>query len=194
MPFSWQRVVYTPPICITMRLPFVSRYFCRSIRVRGHWCTPNFLPCPPQPSPGIFFPKIPSFWELRSTLSIGRHSVGAWIGGVWNGRFPESENYFSETEISRRIPEIPQKELFSPNFRLRNLKIQSPKKCSSIPPAIPYPHTRPPPILVEKRQLAGARFWTGLLAPQEKKKNPFVWRARKGELAILPIYGKNVKF
>ena len=37
MPSSWQKVVYTPPICITIRLPFVSRYFCRSIRVRGRW-------------------------------------------------------------------------------------------------------------------------------------------------------------
>ena len=34
-------VVYTPPICLTIRLPFVSRYFCRSIRVRGRWDTPN---------------------------------------------------------------------------------------------------------------------------------------------------------
>ena len=29
MPPSWQRVAYTPPICITIRLPFVSRYFCK---------------------------------------------------------------------------------------------------------------------------------------------------------------------
>ena len=41
------------------------------------------------------------------------------------------------------IPEIPQKERFSPNFRLRNLKIQSQKKCNSIPPAIPYSHLTP---------------------------------------------------
>ena len=26
----------------TIRLPFVSRYFCRSIRVRGRWNTPEF--------------------------------------------------------------------------------------------------------------------------------------------------------
>ena len=37
MPSLWQKVVYTPPICITIRLPFVSRYFCGSIRVRGRW-------------------------------------------------------------------------------------------------------------------------------------------------------------
>ena len=42
MPSSWQKVVYTPPICITIRLPFVSRYCCRSIRVRGRWDTPNY--------------------------------------------------------------------------------------------------------------------------------------------------------
>ena len=41
MPSSWQKVVYTPPLCITIRLPFVSWYFCRSIRVRGRWNTPN---------------------------------------------------------------------------------------------------------------------------------------------------------
>ena len=29
--------IYTPPICITIRLPFVPRYFWRSIRVRGRW-------------------------------------------------------------------------------------------------------------------------------------------------------------
>ena len=29
--------VCTPPICITIRLPFASRCFCRNIRVRGRW-------------------------------------------------------------------------------------------------------------------------------------------------------------
>ena len=43
---------------------------------------------------------------------IGRHLVGVWIGGVWNGHFPESEKYFSEVEFSRKIPEIPQKSDF----------------------------------------------------------------------------------
>ena len=71
---------------------------------------------------------------------IGRQLVGVWIGGVWNGHFPESEKHFSEAEFSRKIPEIPQKEPCLPNFRLRNLKIQSPKNCMSILPAIPYPH------------------------------------------------------
>ena len=73
-------------------------------------------------------------------LLFGRHLVGVWIGGVWNGRFPESEKYFSGAEISRKMPEIPLKKRCSPNFRLRNLKIQSPKKCNSMPPAVPYPH------------------------------------------------------
>ena len=43
---------------------------------------------------------------------LGRHSVGVWLGGVWNGHFPESEKYFSEAEISRKMPEIPLKERF----------------------------------------------------------------------------------
>ena len=30
-PFSWQKVVYTPPMSIAIRLPFLSRCFCRSI-------------------------------------------------------------------------------------------------------------------------------------------------------------------
>ena len=41
MPSPWQKVVCTPPIRITIQLPLVSRYFCRSIRVRGRWNTPN---------------------------------------------------------------------------------------------------------------------------------------------------------
>ena len=45
MPSAWQKVVNTPPTCITVRLPFVSRCFVRSIRVRGHWSTPNFWDC-----------------------------------------------------------------------------------------------------------------------------------------------------
>ena len=39
MPSSWQKVADTLPICITIQLPFVSRYLCRSIRVRGRWNT-----------------------------------------------------------------------------------------------------------------------------------------------------------
>ena len=65
-------------------------------------------------------------------------------GGMdwWRMEWPFSRvrKYFSEAEICRKIPEIPQKERFSPNFRLRNLKFQSPKKCDSIPLATSYPH------------------------------------------------------
>ena len=46
---------------------------------------------------------------------ISLYLVGVWICGVWNGHFPESENYFSEAEISRKTPEFPQKERFSPS-------------------------------------------------------------------------------
>ena len=44
MPSSWQKALYAPPICITMHLPFVLRYFCRSIRVRGRWNTSKLFP------------------------------------------------------------------------------------------------------------------------------------------------------
>ena len=84
------------------------------------------------------------FWHFCSedVLSTKPASTewGEWIGGDWNDHFPESEKYFSEAEIFRKIPGIPQKERFSPNFRLRNLKIQSLRKRNSLPPAIPYPH------------------------------------------------------
>ena len=79
---------------------------------------------------------------------FGRHLVGVWIGGVWNGHFPESEKYFSEAEISRKMPEIPQKERFSPNFRLRNLKIQSPKNAIPYPQPFHTPTTLPPNIYI----------------------------------------------
>ena len=82
MPPSWQQVASTPTICITIRLPLVSRYFCRSIGVRGCWNSPkNFLSwimgwmffsfcfagrktkyppkIPLQNSPGNLFRKIP---------------------------------------------------------------------------------------------------------------------------------------
>ena len=36
----WLEVAYTPNICITLLVPFVSRYFCWSIWVRGRWNTP----------------------------------------------------------------------------------------------------------------------------------------------------------
>ena len=42
----WLEAMYTPPICITICLPFVSRYLCRpcrSIRVRGCWHPPKSL-------------------------------------------------------------------------------------------------------------------------------------------------------
>ena len=62
--------------------------------------------------------------------------MGVWIGGVWNGHFPESEKYFSEAEISMKIPEIPHKNLSSSKF-------QSPKNCNSIPPLDSLPLFKP---------------------------------------------------
>ena len=59
--------------------------------------------------------------------------MGVWIGGVWNGHFPESEKYFSDAEFSRKIPEIPHgmaifqslTNIFqTPNFQGKSLKFR----------------------------------------------------------------------
>ena len=79
--------------------------------------------------------------------------MGVWIGGVWNGHFPESENYFSEAEISRKMPEIPQKERFpSKIFRLRNLKIQSPKNSIAYPQPFHTPTGLPPSLFLKGQE------------------------------------------
>ena len=61
MPSPWQKVVYTPPICITIRLPFVSRYFCGSIRVRGRWDTPKPFPAPKHIATSFRGPRMGSW-------------------------------------------------------------------------------------------------------------------------------------
>ena len=33
-------------------------------------------------------------YDCKFLQKIGRHLVGVWIGGVWNGHFPESEKIF----------------------------------------------------------------------------------------------------
>ena len=40
MPFFFKEVVHTPPTCMTIHLPFVSRCWNRSIRGRGRWDPP----------------------------------------------------------------------------------------------------------------------------------------------------------
>ena len=75
------------------------------------------------------------YWELakldpmpqgvREETVVGRHLIGVWIGGIWNGHFPESEKYLSGPEFSRKIPEMPQKAIFA--------KFQAPKFENSEP-------------------------------------------------------------
>ena len=52
-----------------------------------------FLLCPPRPSPGKFLPKIPSFWDLRSTLSSReRATCRGWVWGtVLDGVAPQEK-------------------------------------------------------------------------------------------------------
>ena len=54
--------------------------------------------------------------------------MGVWIGGVWNGHFPESEKYFSGAEISRKIPEIPQKNAIFSKFQAPKFENSEPEK------------------------------------------------------------------
>ena len=71
---------------------------------------------------------------------FGQHLVGVWIGGVRNGHFPESEKYFLEAEISRKIPEIPQKGVDFAKFQAPKFENSEPEKMQfhtprhSIPP------------------------------------------------------------
>ena len=77
MPYSWQKVVYTPPICITIRLPFVSRYFCRSIRVRGRWNTPNLHIVDPRCSASSTSPSFPRRWRRLCATPIRKTATQA---------------------------------------------------------------------------------------------------------------------
>ena len=81
----------------------------------------------------------------RCPRNFSKLSAGTLSGGMdwWRMEWPFSRvrKIFFRGRIFQENPwKIPQKERFLPNFRLRNLKIQSPKNCNSIPPAIPYPH------------------------------------------------------
>ena len=90
---------------------------------------------------------------------FGRHLVGVWIGGVWNCHFSIARKYFSEAEFCSKIPEFPQKEQFSPNFRLWNLNFQGPKKSYSVPPATLYPPLELlPKTMTYKTNLGGFHF------------------------------------
>ena len=66
----------------------------------------GFVPCSAKP-PAAFVAEILSYQGKK----IGWHLVGVWIGGVWNGHFPESK-IFSEAEFFRKIPEILQRVRF----------------------------------------------------------------------------------
>ena len=87
--------IYTPPICVTIRLPFVSRYICKSIRVRGRWNTPKFLNlrwpdsreeiCQGRNFPEwIWVKKFPwkswIFWWIFRWISSCSFSQGKWPG------------------------------------------------------------------------------------------------------------------
>ena len=78
MPSSWQKVVYTPPICITIRLPFVSRCFCRSIGVRGRWDTQESVQWWADSRKRLDLWRVPGFkiWRLDISVHVRPTSDG----------------------------------------------------------------------------------------------------------------------
>ena len=62
--------------------------------------------------------------------------VAVWVGGMWNGHFPESRKYGSGPEICREIPQIPQKERHSANSSSVNFESSEPRKKKK---KSPYP-------------------------------------------------------
>ena len=54
----------------------------------------------------------------------------------WRMEYPSSR----DRKIFVRGRNFQEDHRLSPNFRLRNLKTQSPKKSNSIPPSVPYPN------------------------------------------------------
>ena len=71
---------------------------------------------------------------------IRRHLVGVWIGGVWNGHFPESKkNIFQSPNYPGKSLNSAERAIFA-KFQAPKYENSEPKKCNSIPLAIPYPH------------------------------------------------------
>ena len=67
-----------------------------------------FFACPAHPSPGNFFPKILSFWDLRSTLSSReKASSRGWVlGTVLEGVRPTGKKGKSFFFLARKKGEI----------------------------------------------------------------------------------------
>ena len=75
---------------------------------------------------------------------LGRHSVGVWIGGVWNGHFPESKKLFIRGwNFQENSWNSPEGAIFA-KFQAMKFKIQSPKKCKSIAQPFHAPTRFPP--------------------------------------------------
>ena len=99
MPSLCQNVVYTPPICITIRLPFVSRCSCRSIRAA---CLQN------ETAPKNFNfktkngpkndPKLPR--KILSLVLLCRISHRHY-SKIFHREFPHKIKYFFTTRICR---------------------------------------------------------------------------------------------
>ena len=84
---------------------------------------------------------------------VGLRLVGVWVGGVWNGHFPESEIMVFILRSFHENPGNSTERVILAKSQAPKFEIQSPKKCNSIPPAIPFhTPTRLPPNIWRANQ------------------------------------------
>ena len=69
---------------------------------------------------------------------LGRQLVGVWIGGVWNGHFPESETIFQRPKFAGKSPKFCRKRDFA-KFQAPYFEISEPKEmqCQTPSHAVP---------------------------------------------------------
>ena len=71
-----------------------------------------------------------SLRPLQLHQESGRHSVGVWIGGVWNGQFPESENIFQRPNFPGESLKFRRKSDFA-KFQAPKFENSEPEKTTS---------------------------------------------------------------
>ena len=85
----------------------MSRQFATNVTtIYDIFCPVPFIPSSVGFRRVKFTPKIESRLQLRL---IGRHLVGIWIGGVWNGHFPVPKSIFQRPKLTGTSPKFRRK-------------------------------------------------------------------------------------
>ena len=129
--------------CGHMSRPCLALSLSRSLCISLHWVAPGDRSKAGSETRATWHSQYHQILNhyIHTCISVGRHLVGVWIGGVWNGHFPESEKYFSEAEISRKFPEIAQRERFYfSKFQAPEFENSEPEKLQFHTPS----HSIPP--------------------------------------------------